>query len=96
MATQHPVKLDLSKYIEIRLFEDRPHIRGRRIPIAMIAYTAHGNKWDIAETAHQFSLKEAEVLAALLYYEEHRDLIDQQEVEEQAQFDQMKRLHGDG
>ncbi len=87
--------VDLSKYIEIRLCENRPHVRGRRTTVAMISYTARSNKWDAAETAYQFSLSEAEVLAALLYYEEHQEEIDRQEIEEQAKFDEMKRLHGD-
>lgn len=29
--------LDLSKYVEVRIFGERPHVRGRRIPIATIA-----------------------------------------------------------
>lgn len=91
-----PEKVDLSKYIETRLFEERPHIRGRRIPIAMIVYTARGNQWDVAETAYQFSLSEAEVLAAMLYYQEHREDIDRQEADEQLKFDEMKQKYDSG
>ena len=93
MSAQTPTKIDLSKYIETRLCEDRPHIRKRRIPVAQIARRMCVNKWTVAETAYDFSLSEAELLAALLYYEEHQIAIDQQEAEGQAKFEEMKRLH---
>jgi len=94
MSAQIPHKVDLSKYIDTKLMEERPHIRGRRVSVAMVVYSAHANHWDVAETAYQFTLSEAEVLAAMLYYEEHRAEIDRQEIEEQARFDEIKQLHG--
>jgi uncharacterized protein (DUF433 family) len=94
MSAEISERVNLTKYIEVRLFEDRPHIRGRRIPVDNHGYSAHGNKWDTAETAYQFTLSEAHVLAAMLYYEEHREEIDRQEIEEQVKFDEMKRLYG--
>jgi uncharacterized protein (DUF433 family) len=93
MQVQAPV--DLSKYIEVRLMEKRPHIRGRRVPVALIAYSARSEKWDAAELAYQFSINEAEALAALLYYEEHQPEIDEIEAAEQAALDEMQRLHGE-
>lgn len=33
-------KVDLTKYIEVRLFGERPHIRDSRVPVAVIAYNA--------------------------------------------------------
>ncbi len=96
MSTQTPIQIDLSKYIETRLCEDRPHIRKRRIPVAQIARRMRLNNWTVAETAYDFSLSEAEILAALLYYEEHADSIDKQEAEEQAKFDEMKRRSSHG
>ena len=89
--------VDLTKYIEARFFGKRPHIRGRRIPVAMIARRARANGWTVAETAYDFSLSEAEVLAALLHYEEHKETIDAQEAAEQALFDEeYRRQHGEG
>lgn len=41
----------------------------------------------------EFGLDRAEVLAALLYYEEHQALIDAQEAENQAELDRLYRLH---
>ncbi len=82
MSASTPERVDLSKYIETRLFGERPHIRDRRIPIAVIVYQARANSWTIAETAWNFTLAEAEVLAAMLYYEEHQSEIDAQEFSE--------------
>ena len=96
MSAMNPVIVDLSKYIETRLFEERPHIRDRRIPVAVIAYQKRLNDWSVADTAYNFSLSEAEILAALLYYEEHKAEIDQQEAEEQEKFEAMKRQHTNG
>ena len=89
-----PAPVDLQKYIDSQLFDDRPHIRGKRIPVALIANRMGANHWTVAETAYDFSLSEAEVLAALLYYEEHHAEIQQQEAKEAALFDEMKRSYG--
>lgn len=96
MSEQTPVlpAVDLSKYIEVRLMEKRPHIRGRRVPVALIAYSAHSEKWDAVELAYQFSITEAEALAALLYYEEHQTEIDTLDAAERAALDAMQQLHG--
>jgi uncharacterized protein (DUF433 family) len=85
--------VDLTKYIEARLFEERPHIKGRRIPVALIARMAQKNAWTVSETAYNFTLSEGEILAALLYYEEHKEEIERQEAEEYEKFLEMKRLH---
>jgi uncharacterized protein (DUF433 family) len=70
---------NLSHYIETRFFGERPHLRGRRLPVATIISAARENGHGIAELAYDFTLSEAEVLAALLYYAEHKDTIDAQE-----------------
>jgi uncharacterized protein (DUF433 family) len=86
--------LDLSKYVDARFFGQRPHIRGRRIPIATIAGSALDHGWDVARLAYEFTLSEAEVLSALLYYAEHRAEIDAQEAVYQAELDAAYRQHG--
>ncbi len=88
MSASTPERVDLSKYIESRLFGERPHIRERRIPIAVVVYQARANNWTIAETAWNFTLAEAEVLAAMLYYQEHQTEIDEQEAEETRLFEE--------
>jgi uncharacterized protein (DUF433 family) len=87
MSVQTPQTLDLSRYIEAVFFDGRPHIRGRRIPAATIAYNYRSNGWTVTETADNFGLSEPEVFAALLYYEENRTEIDAQERHEQELFD---------
>jgi uncharacterized protein (DUF433 family) len=89
-----PTQIDVSKYIEIRLFEDRPHIRGRRIPVAIVVLRVQQNNMTNGEAAYDFGISEAEVLAALLYYQEHKAMIDAQIEEETVAFNEMKRLHG--
>jgi uncharacterized protein (DUF433 family) len=93
-AQETPTTVDLRKYIEVRLFDDRPHIRGRRIPVANVVGTMQANNLSVAETADNFTISEAEVLAALLYYQEHKTEIDQQEEEEARLFEEMKRMYG--
>ncbi|HVU14621.1 MAG TPA: DUF433 domain-containing protein [Phototrophicaceae bacterium] len=94
MSDQAPA-LDLSKYIEIRLFGERPHVRGRRVPVATIAYSEHDNGWDVARLGYEFTLSQAQVLSALLYYEEHKAEIDAQETAYQAELNQAYRLYGE-
>jgi uncharacterized protein (DUF433 family) len=89
-----PTTVDLRKYIVVRLFDERPHIRGRRLPVAHLVRVMRANNLSIAETAYNFTISEAQVLAALLYYEEHKEEIDRQEEEEARLFEEMKRLHG--
>jgi uncharacterized protein (DUF433 family) len=81
------MSVDLSKYIDTAHYGERPHIRGRRILVSMIAANAEANSWSIARLAEEFSLSEEQVLAALLYYREHKSEIDRQDAEEQAIFD---------
>jgi uncharacterized protein (DUF433 family) len=90
-----PTTVDLKKYIEVRLFGERPHIRGRRIPVATIVYTARDNNHGVRELAYDFTLSEAEVLSALLYYSEHKAEIDAQEETEEVLFDDMYRKQHD-
>lgn len=94
MVTQSPEQVDLRKYIETRYFGERPHIRNRRVPVATLAYNAKRHNWDVARLAHEFTLSEAEVLAALLHYEEHKAEIDAQEAAYQTDLDAAYEQHG--
>jgi uncharacterized protein (DUF433 family) len=86
---------ELSKYIDTTYYGERPHIRGRRVLVSMIAANAEANGWSISRLAGEFSLSEEQVLAALLYYREHKPEIDRQDAEEQAIFDEIYRIHND-
>jgi uncharacterized protein (DUF433 family) len=74
--TDQPLTLDLTKYIEERHFGSRPHLRGHRVPVALVAYGHNGAGMSIAELMEAYTLSEPEVLAALLYYAEHQAEID--------------------
>jgi uncharacterized protein (DUF433 family) len=54
--------------------------------VAIIAYTARDEKLTIKQLMYDFTLSEAEVLAALLYYREHAEEIDAQEQAEYEAF----------
>ena len=78
--------IDLSQYVETRLFDDRPHIKGRRIPIYVIAHAATEPGYGIPELMYDFDLTEAQALAALLYYVEHKEVIEAQEAAIDAEY----------
>lgn len=84
-----PATADLRKYIDTKYYGERPHIRGRRLLVSMVARNDQADQWQIAELAQDFSISEEEVLAALLYYREHKDEIDRQDAEEKKLFDEM-------
>ena len=92
MSASAPERVDLSKYIELR--DNRPHMRGRRLPIAFIAAAERANQLSIAELAYQFTLSEEQVLAALLYYREHRTEIDAQDQADAQHSEEMHRRYG--
>jgi len=96
MDTAIPEAIDLRKYIDTQTYMERPHIRGRRVPVATIAHSGRSQGWDVAELAYQFTLSETQVLAALLYYEEHRDEIEAQEAAYQVLLDEAYRLGNQG
>ncbi|MCC7452276.1 MAG: DUF433 domain-containing protein [Anaerolineae bacterium] len=75
MADQ-TLTVDLSQYIDQHYFGIRPHIRGRRVPVATIAYNARANGWSVSDLAYNFGLTEAQVLSALLYYQQHQAEVD--------------------
>jgi uncharacterized protein (DUF433 family) len=91
MATLIPETVDLSKYIEMR--DGRPNIRGRRLPVMFIASAQQVNATSVADLAYQFTLNEEEVLAALLYYHEHRVEMDAQDAADREQSEKMHRQY---
>jgi uncharacterized protein (DUF433 family) len=61
----------------------------------VIAFAARARTMTIPELAHDYTLSEAQILAALLYYEEHREQIDAQEAREAAFFNEAyEKQHG--
>ena len=91
MATEQKVPLtaDLRKYIDTSYYGERPHIRGRRLLVSMVAANYETNARSVAELAHEFTISKEEVLAALLYFREHRAEIERQDTQEEELFDKM-------
>lgn len=91
MNATAPEKVDLSKYIEVR--DDRPQIRGRRLPVVFVAAAEQANRLSITELAYQFTLSEEQVLAALLYYREHKTELDKQDAADAQQSADLHRQY---
>ena len=68
--------VELSKYIEVGASGDLPHLRSNRLPIICIANSASTQPMTVTQLAYQYSITEVEVLAALLYYRDHKAEID--------------------
>ena len=67
-----------AEYIVIERFGDQPHIRGRRIRVVDIIELQRDNNWSVAQLAQELTLNEAEIRAALAFYEANQELIDDQ------------------
>jgi uncharacterized protein (DUF433 family) len=67
---------DLGHYIDSSQPGKPPFLRGHLMSVAEVAYGRHHQGMDISQLVRTFNLTEAEVLAALLYYAEHRAEID--------------------
>ncbi|MCL4254967.1 MAG: DUF433 domain-containing protein [Anaerolineae bacterium] len=80
-------KVDLSKYIEIR--NNRPNIRGRRFPVMHLISYQRTNLLTLEELCDDFSLSEAEVLAAFLYYRQNKDEMDRQAAEDSKAWEEQ-------
>jgi uncharacterized protein (DUF433 family) len=92
MSVSIPESVDLSKYIEMR--DERPHIRGRRLPVIFVAAAHRTNQLSVNELAYQFTLSEEQVLAALLYYREHQAEMDAQDALDAQQSREMHQRYG--
>lgn len=90
--TAVPTTVDLSKYIEMR--DGRANIRGRRLPVSFLIATQRVQGSTVAELADKYTLSEEQVLAALLYYREHREEVDAQDAKDAAESEEMFRKYG--
>ena len=55
----------------------KPHIEGRRITVQQIAEYHYHLGWDVIRIADAFDLTQAQVYAALAYYHDNKDQIDE-------------------
>jgi uncharacterized protein (DUF433 family) len=74
--------IDLDTYIENRLMSGRPHIKGRRVPVNIVVGLA--DVYTVSQVADDLSISVDEVLAALLYYQQHKAEVDALEAEDIA------------
>jgi len=95
MSEQIAVPVDLSKYIERKRYGERPHIRGKKVLVSFVARGAIANNMSAKDLAYDFTITEEEATAALLYYYEHKEEIDAQDIQEQRLFDEMYALYGE-
>lgn len=79
--------VDLKKYIDYS--GEYPMIRGTDVKVATVAFRAMSGSWGLDQLCYQFTLREVEVLAALLYYNQHAKKINDQEGNFAANFEAM-------
>lgn len=87
MSSSAANPVDLIKYVTEETEDGRPFVRGRRIPVATLAHAAQEHAWSVHMIASEFGMSEAQVAAALLYYEEHKDAIEAAESAYQEELD---------
>lgn len=92
MSATTPYLTDLSRYIEVR--DGRPHIRGRRVSVMFVVKASEINHFSVDELAHEFTLSNEQVLAALLYYHEHKSDLDAQDEVDTAESDELNQRYG--
>jgi hypothetical protein len=77
---------DLSNYIEFRPPDERPYLRGRCLVSIVIGYLLK-EKFNLEQVKNKLNLSNAQIAAALLYYEEHKAEVDATEQAFRDQFD---------
>jgi uncharacterized protein (DUF433 family) len=67
MVNRELPAIDLTQYIEQRYFGECPHVRGRRLPVWVVAYAVIDNRnIGLKELMYAYDLSEQEVLATLI------------------------------
>lgn len=87
MPLPSKIAVGLTKYIDDS--GERPVIRNTNIPVATIAYRALSGSWELCQLGFQFSLDDAPIMAALLYYEQFKKKIDAQEGDFHLEFEAL-------
>ncbi len=92
MSAPASEKVDLSKYIEMR--DGRPNIRGRRLPVSFVAKDYAEKQRSLSEIAWSYTISEEQVVAAILFYLEHREEVDTQDTQLEQEFDELYERFG--
>jgi uncharacterized protein (DUF433 family) len=93
MKEQTPPEATLDRYIVIdpAICHGKPHLAGHRIRIQDIAVWHERLGISVAEICADYHLSLAEVYAALAYYFDHKEIIDQDIGADQAYFEAFKK-----
>ena len=70
----------------------KPRIEGRRITVQHIVVHHEHFDWDVARIAEAFNLTPAQVHAALAYYHDHKEAIDESITEDEALFEAIPKV----
>ena len=71
----------------------KPRIAGHRIAVIHVATWHNEMKMSVAEIAEDYKLSLADVHAALAYYYDHQEEIDQHEEESQKRVEEFMKAH---
>ncbi len=74
----------------------QPHLRGRRVKVQHVADWYERQGLSIESICEQFGLGPAEVHAALAYYHDHREEIDQDRLNDEAFAERVRREQPSG
>ena len=68
----------------------QPRIGGKRIGVRMVGDMIRGGEWTIEEVVDQLPVTREEVDAALAYYDDHPDEMEQLRAEREATIDRIR------
>jgi uncharacterized protein (DUF433 family) len=68
----------------------QPRIEGKRVGVRMVGDMIRGGEWTTEEVIDELRLTRAEVSAALDYYDDHPDQMDQLRAEREAAIERIR------
>jgi len=89
MAIQNITHIDITP----RVLGGRPRIAERRISVADIALLHLHSGWSVDKIGEQLNLTPGQIYAALSYYFDHREAIDQSIQDEEAFVEEFRQRH---
>ena len=86
-----PQDTELYQYLERRSdnWRQELYLKGRNMTVGHLVYGMRANKLTPEEAAENYDLPLAQIKEALLYYERHRDLIEQDADEERRRIEAL-------
>jgi uncharacterized protein (DUF433 family) len=86
-----PMELKIVQHITVTPGQlgGKPHIDGRRITVADVAFWHLEQEMPVEELVTEFDLSLAQIHAALAYYYDHREEIDRRTAQETAMIEEL-------